>query len=380
MIAAPPSHAESGRARVLLYSQRNIYRPEVWRCAFEEFERIVQECDAVDILAPKPGRCFQLRRNNAQRAGKFLPIALNPGIPEIKLDREYDLFLAVCEKPTELLNVNVLKGWQDKCRTSVCWLPEIWIKELPYLKSMLKVLSGFDHILLNVARTVGPLSEAIEKQCLYLPAGVDAILFCPHPNAPKRSIDILSIGRRSETTHQVLLQMAMENGMFYVYDTLRDLHAFDIPQHRLLMANMAKRSRYFIVNPSKIDEPNETAAQVEFGYRYFEGAAAGTIMVGDRPDSDEFREFFNWPDAVVYLPFGSDQIHKTIQELDVQRERQNSIRKNNIVHSLLRHDWAYRWERILQTAGLGAMPALLKRKQRLRDISEIISKDGYVSD
>jgi hypothetical protein len=367
--------SSSGPARVLLLSQKNIYKPEVWRGTFNEFETIVQEIDSVDVLAPKPGKYFMWRKRNAQRIGKVLPVALNPGLPSIKLNREYDLFLAVCEKPSELLTVGVLKGWKEKCKISVCWLPEFWINEIPYQKASLKVLSQFDHVFLNVARTVEPMSRAIDKECVFLPAGVDTLEFSPYPNPPQRFIDVLSIGRRSDQTHQILMRMARQKKIFYHYDTLRELHAYDIAQHRFLLASLARRSRYFIVNPGKIDLPDEGSAQIEFGYRYFEGAAAGTILIGDYPNSQEFREYFFWPDVVIHLPFGSEKIEKTMEELDQQPVRQEKIRKTNVRQSLLNHDWAFRWEKILRIVGLEPKPKLLERKERLRELAHQVERD-----
>jgi hypothetical protein len=367
---------QSGPARILLFSQRNIYKPEAWRCTFDEFEGVLQNIDSVDVLAARPGKFFELRRNHAQRIGKFLPIVLNPGMARTRLDREYDLFLAVCEKPSELLIVDTLKGWTERCRTSVCWLPELWIRDMPYLKASLKVAAKFDHIFLNVARTVEPLSRAIDKECLFLPSGIDALSFSPYPNPPERFIDVLSIGRRSERTHEVLLEMARQKEILYHYDTMRDLHVFHLEQHRLLMKNLLQRSRYFIVNPGKIDTPHETAGQIEFGYRYFEGAASGAVMIGDHPDSQEFREYFPWTDAVVHVPFGSDRIGEVMKELDAQPERQKKIRIDNIMHSLLNHDWIYRWERILNTAGLEPKPELLERRRLLREHSSMVGKKG----
>jgi len=370
------SREASDPARVLMFSQRNVYKPEAWRCTFHEFERIVQQIDSVDVLAPSPGRFFRMRRNNAQRIGKVLPLVVNPGLPKMRLDRDYDLFLAVCEKPSELLNIDVLRGWKERCRTSVCWLPEMWIKDMPHLRASLKVVSKFDHVFLNVARTVEPLSKAIGKRCLFLPAGIDSSLFSPYPDPPARFIDVLSIGRRSEKTHAVLLQMARRKKIFYHYDTMKDLHVYDLEQHRLLMANLAKRSRYFIVNPGKIDTPHEIEGQIEFGYRYFEGAAAGAILVGDHPDSQEFRQYFPWRDAVIRLPFDSDRISEVLEELEMQPERQASIRRANIVQTVLNHDWANRWETILATVGLGPLPALLERKASLKELSARIGQEG----
>ncbi len=363
-------------ARVLLFSQKNLMEPEVWRGAYYEFEDILIQNESIEILAPKPDRWFKQRRRNAQRVGKYSPIILNPGIPKIKLNRHYDLFFAVCEKPSELLNVSVVEGIKDYCKTSICWLTELWEKEIPSCKAYLRVLSKFDYVLLSLSQSVEPLSKLISAKCSFLTHCTDAILFCPYPKPPARTIDVYSIGRRSEQTHQALFRMAQESKIFYVYDTLTDLHTNDIRQHRFLMANMAKRSRYFIVNPGKIDFPEETGDQSEFGSRLFEGAAAGTIMIGEHPKNKEFDKIFHWPDAVVHLPYASDKIEMIINELDRQPDRQEKIRKNNVVQSLLHHDCIYRWETILRIAGLEPMPMLYERKKRLSELSKMVVEES----
>jgi hypothetical protein len=357
-----------------MFSERNIYEQEVWRCPFHEFEGILQEIDSVDLLAPKPRKWYRHGKRVASRVGEHFKTPLNPGIPKVKLDKYYDVFFAVCEKPSELLNINAVKGWKDYCKTSFCWVTEFYVKYIPTFKSCLEVLSQFDHVIFMLD-TSEPFKKIIRGQGCYLPAGVDALRFCPYPNPPKRSIDVLSIGRRSKETHQALLRMAREEGIFYVYDTINDLHAYSLEQHRMLLANMAKRSRYFIANPGKINAPEETGGQIVFGHRHFEGAASGTIMIGERPKNKGFDKAFDWEDAVIDLPFGSDKIGDIINELDRQPERQMRIRRNNILQSLLRHDWVYRWEAVLKMAGLDPLPELLKRKERLEQLAAVVAEE-----
>jgi spore maturation protein CgeB len=205
-----------------------------------------------------------------------------------------------------------------------------------------------------------------------LAPGVDALLFNPYPEQPKRAIDLYSIGRRSEITHQKLLQLASDARFFYLHDSIRGSQAINPAQHRTLFANIAKRSRYFIVNPGLIDDPKTRGNQSEIGNRYFEGAASGTIMVGERPQNEEFEKLFDWPDALIDMPYDSSEIDWIIQELDRQPERQERIRQNNVAHALLRHDWAYRWGSILQIAGLAPMPQLLERKERLQGLGQAV--------
>jgi hypothetical protein len=359
-------------ARVLVFSQRNIYRPEAWRCAFHELEGILQDIESVDVVAPTPSSWYRHGKALALRSGQIFRTPLNPGIPRLAVDREYDLFFAVCEKPSELLNVNVV-NWKERCGTSVCWLPEFYLNEIPFYRSCLEVLSKFDHVVFMFAANE-PFKRLLPGDYCYMPAGVDALTFCPEPEHPRRSIDVLSIGRRSDVTHKVLLRTAKAEGLFYVYDTLADLLTYDLGEHRSMVANLAKRSRYFIVNPGKINSPEETGGQSEFGYRYFEGAAAGSILIGDCPNNQEFPKIFNWPDAVIRVPFDSDSIDEVIRDLDTQPERQHRIRTQNTLECLQRHDWAYRWESILGMAGLQPLPGLSRRKERLRQVASKVEE------
>jgi len=368
-------------SRVLLFSQRNIYEVEVWRSAIREFEEIVGEIDSVDVLAPQPLKWFKQRKRIALRVGRDSRIVLNPGVPRAKLDRRYDLFVAVCEKPSELLNVNAaMEHWKDSFKTSVCWLTELWVQLMPVFTSSLKVLSNFDYVFSSLSQSVEPINGVIRGRCFYMPFGVDTVLFFPFARPVKRLIDVLSIGRRSEREHQALLKMARDGEIFYIYDTLRDLHTHDLQEHRFLLASMAKRSRYFVVHPGKLDRADERGHQKEMGSRFFEGAAAGTIMIGERSGNEQFEKEASWPDAVIDLPRQSGGIEDVIREMDGQPDRQAHMRSTNVIQSLLRHDWVYRWEAVLRMAGLEPMPQLLKRKETLRRLARMVQDKPLASE
>lgn len=373
------SNSEQGqpeKPRILLFSHRNIYDHLVWRCPFQEFERILQEVDSVELLAPKPTEWYRHGKRVAMRLGEFVNLPLNPGIPTIKVDREYDMFITVCERVSELLHMKALKGVRDRCKTTVCWLPEFYVKDIPIYKSCVEVLSQFDYVIFMFVANE-PFRGIIKGQGQYLPPGIDALRFCPYPNPPTRCIDVLSIGRRAQATHQALMRMAREDGKLYVYDTIDALKAYNLEEHRLMVANMAKRSRYFIVSPGKFDKPEETGGQSEFGYRYFEAAAPGTIMIGMRPaNNEEFDKIFNWQDAVIEVPFTSDEIVSVIRELDREPERQMKIRQTNITQCLLNHDWAYRWESVLSLVGMRPLPMLQRRKKALKALATTVEEDS----
>lgn len=364
----------SADPRICILSLRNVHRL-VSRCADYEFEDVICEIDDVELLAPEPYRSFVVGQKLANQLARHISVAsLNPGIAKLRPKRSYDLFFAKCLFPSDLLSLNAIKGWKQRCRTSVCWLAEIWAGELHKWKGHLKILSQFDYVVLNCNGSVGPVQDAIQRSCFYLLPGVDVIRFCPYPNPPLRSIDVYSMGRKSLITHQALLKMAEQRGIFYIYDTFENMKTLLPRDHRILLANIIKRSRYFIANTAKINLHYETKGQSEVGYRFVEGAAAGTVMIGEPPENEVFRKHFYWPDAVIRVPFDSPNIAEALADFDSQPERLAEIRKNNIVQSLLRHDWVYRWRAILDIVGLKPGPALIAREERLKKLAEDVTK------
>ncbi|MEB3181575.1 MAG: glycosyltransferase family 1 protein, partial [Nostocaceae cyanobacterium] len=49
------------------------------------------------------------------------------------------------------------------------------------------------------------------------------------------------------------------------------------------------------------------------------------------------------------------------------------IRRNNMVNSLLHHDWVYRWEKILQSVGMDSTPEMETRKVYLQELAGRVS-------
>lgn len=354
-------------SRILLYSHRSLYPNVLFRLGIYEFEDVVRQIDAVDLLEPCAGRFFEHGTRVANKLATSVHMSVNPGVVQPKVERDYDLFFMPAQFARDLLHVKYLDGWKQRCKVSICWLDEFWIPDLQYSSHYLQILSEFDYVILPFSGSVDPLQQVIGKPCSFMPYAIDTLRFCPYPENLKRVIDVYSIGRRSEVTHQALLNMANANKLFYVYDTIKGSHVPKPAEHRALLPNILKRSRYFIVNPGKVDVRGETGGQIEFGNRFFEGAASGALMIGETPRNENFAKAFDWADAVIDVPFDSDAIATAIEEMDRQPERQAAIRTNNVAESLRRHDWAYRWESILATAGLRPLPALEERKSQLAE-------------
>jgi len=374
---ATPGAAASGTPRICMPTARNFTR-RAFQCAFYEAQDILGEIADVDLIGLEPGRGFGFREGWHRRllyhdVTKRLIFA-NPGLKSVRLTQEYDLFVVMCPTYWDLLYLGAIEGWKDHAKTTVCWIDEMWVAQIPLYKYWLHALRQFDHVFIGYQGTAGPLSSAIGRSCRWLPGAVDALRFTPYPRPPERAIDVYSVGRRWDGIHQSLLEGAANRGMFYVYDSfpsIAERQVYDHRQHRGLFANTAKRSRYFTVAPGKINTPSETKAQIEVGYRYYEGLAAGTVMVGQSPDCAAFRELFPWPDTVVPVePDGSD-VMDVLDGLDSDRARVSMLSRRNTAAAMMRHDWVYRWKEIFRVAGFEPPPGLTARERRLKELSDM---------
>jgi hypothetical protein len=345
---------------------------------FREAEEVLAAVDDVELIQLETTSRFELKER-LQRRLLYHDVTrkiafLNPGLRPVRLTREYDLLVLACPLSWDARYINAIQHWKRHCKVSICWIDELWAHQVPDFEYWLPLLNEFDHVVLGLRGSVEAVSNALGRNCHHVAGGVDTLRFSPFPNPPDRVVDVLSIGRRLDGIHRRLLQLARERKLFYMYDTLKntgDIETQDQGQHRDLYASVAKRSQFFMVAAAKIDLQTHTNGQVEVPFRYFEGAAAGSILLGQSPDCDSFREMFNWPDSVIEVqPDGCDVI-EILLKLASRSEALDQIRRRNAAEALLRHDWVYRWKQILTIAGLEPTKAMNARIARLHELAAL---------
>ena len=340
------------------------------RCATYEFEDTISACDAVDLVAPvralSPGRLTRRIQRSVGRPDWTVTASLPPA-------RDYDLLLATFQEPSDLEYFARLRGIHERCRRSACMLQEVWASQIDQWRPHLSLLSDFDVLFTPLASSTSALSELVGRPCHAVLGAVDAIQFCPYPDPPDRTIDVYSMGRRSKAVHRALLHRADADGWFYLYDTVANFAVMDPAEHRALLRKFVKRSRYFLAYPAKFDTPEETHGQQEVGLRHFEGAAGGAVMLGSPAQCQAYEDHFDWPDAVVSVSASEpSDVGEVIAELDRQPERVQQIRRNNIVNSLLRHDWVYRWRQMLDIVGLAPSEGMSVREAHLKRLAAMV--------
>lgn len=369
----------AAKPRVFTVSQRNVRHMAAW-CSLYEFEDVICDIDDVDRIDLAPGRGFSWREHAVTSLvwRQFSPLSarLNPGLKPVSVEREYDLFFFGCVNPWELLYLNAVRGWKEKCRKKVCFMYEMWGGIVQKYRHLLGLLNDFDHVILGTLSSVQPVQEVVEAPCHHVSPGVDTLRFSPYPNPPARCIDVYSLGRRVESMHHQLLEMSRKRELFYIYDTIpaRCLQPPDHRQHRDLFANLAKRSRFFVTYPGKVDRKEETRGLSEPGMRFYEGVVSGAVLVGEAPESDAFKREFNWPDSVISVGERIDDLIEVMARFEREPQRFEQLSRTNALEGLKRHDYAYRWDDILRIAGQPPTAKLARRKDHLSRLAAMASE------
>jgi len=378
---APPE-VDEFVGKVLQLSMRRVHDLVAF-CAPYEFEDVAAEVTGADRAEPEnygavefARRVYKLARLTT-RSRKFAR-AITPRLDVPRLTREYELFLPVFNHPFEVFALAAVPGWRERCRVAACFISEIWVEEIP--EYLLELLADFDHLFIGVRHPAQEVARMVGRPCTYLPLAADVLRFAPYPTPPKRIIDVCNLGRRSPVTHAALLQLARQRRIFYYYDTVRasgqggrqmTFSVGNAAEHRLLLASLLQRSRYYLANRARVNEPEKTEGKEEISARFYEGIAAGAVLLGEPPRSEEFRRQFDWPDAVIGMPFDSPDVAERLRALDADPDRIARIGRANVHHAALRHDWVHRVRAVYDALGLRPTEAMLAREERLRALAAL---------
>jgi hypothetical protein len=190
------------------------------------------------------------------------------------------------------------------------------------------------------------------------------------------------MGRRPEAVHTAILRVASDEDLFYLYDTIPGhlIQPTNYRQHRNLIADCAKRSRLFVAYPAKVDVADETRGQSEPGARFYEGAAAGAVLIGKAPHGPGFAKEFDWPDAVIDIGSSEESVCHALRALAAQPERMRALGHRNAARAGTRFDWCHRWSEILRIAGMPPLDGMIERETQLAEIAAMAEDASATAD
>jgi hypothetical protein len=363
---------ENDPARVLLLSSR-ARRRTLFNSALHEFEEAITSFDAAEVFAPTAYHGdirFDAARHSQlllrRIAGARKPSRTVVPYPvQRRLTADYDLLFAVFDNPWDSALIHTIEGFRDRCARVACYIPEIWAPNIGSARLRHEPFSDYDHVFVGTFHDVEPFATVTGVASSALAPGVDTDVFSPGSRSYPRVIDVVNLGRRMSTTHEALRRLAADSGCFYLYDDVLNGEAPDFGEHRKWLADVLLRSSYSIANYARCDRPDLNRGVREMGYRFVEGAASGTVMLGAPPDTPQSAEYLGWEDAVVPTPIEAPDIADVIADLERDPARVEAIRRRNISGSLRHHDWVYRWEQVLHTMGITPTEAMARRREHL---------------
>ncbi len=376
---------DNSMPRTGVFTLRNSAR-DVSRCPGFEFEDLIVdelEPGAVFIEPSKAGA-----RQLGLRAKRFISRRgiktgdFNFGATTMSMGQDLDLFFAAPAVPSDLLALSAIHDWRKRSRVAVCYLQELWISEFDkQLAGVADILREFDHVFVGLYHTAEALSQRLGMQVDYLPLGIDAELWNPYTGVPRpRSIDVCAIGNMDPVTHDALWDWAEKSGRYYSFTTTAAANlAVPHKVHRQNLAQTLQRSKFFLTYMAKRAVTMQRGAQVEFGPRYFEGAGAGAIQLGDEVKTNPaYLEHMNWEGAVIDAPFSSADLPDLIESLDRDAGWIEDLRRRNVASCLRAHDHLYRWDMVLKAAGFEETPAAATRRARLKDQADQLENPSAV--
>lgn len=333
-----------------------------------EFEDVVADCDDAVTIDSTTVPTEAVRRLG-WRAGHAARVVLDPR----SASGGDELVFAMAQSPTDLVDHMAFLPTIRAGGVRAAFIEEMWIRNIPLQADVRRFLAEFDHLFLGCEATVEPAQQHLDLPVTYLPPAVDHDRFASPP-WPPTVIDIYAMGRRQPQLHDALLAWTTDDpGRFYQYDTFAgNVPIADHAQHRDKLADLIRRSRFFIANEAKVDEPGHTGLQSEVGYRFFEGAAGGAVMIGCEISAPAFERLFPWDEAVVVVDASGSDVVDRLRELEADTARCAAIRQRNVAGSLQRHDPAHRWRTVLETLGLDEPPGVAERIDRLAARAEIV--------
>jgi hypothetical protein len=167
-----------------------------------------------------------------------------------------------------------------------------------------------------------------------------------------RSVDVLAYGRVWEAYVRELDDYFLDSHCSRLYMTsFSHPRAPDWRQQRKQFWGVLSRTKISIAFA-----PNETHSRFMglpvISARWYEGLAAGCLMVGRKPASEKFGELFDWTDAAIQLPDSAREAPAFIEDLLEQPDRLRQAHARNYLMMLRRHDARLIFKSMCQTLGI----------------------------
>ena len=182
--------------------------------------------------------------------------------------------------------------------------------------------------------------------CIEQAADNDFFEFIP---SDKRLIDFSSYGRKDSNLHEAVKGFCLGNGLYYDYTTHDAKHPI-VEAEELYQQYIwhLKHSLFTISLPVELTNPKRAMHLNPITCRWFEAAAAGTIIVGRKPDNKNFdNQMCKNLVTEINLEYGNRHIYTQLEEIWKNRLALHEKAKDIVITNSFRWTWKNRVNTIL---------------------------------
>jgi hypothetical protein len=267
---------------------------------------------------------------------------------------DYDLcFLAIFD-PEEIRSLTVMKHVRARCRNIFVYVFDPWPSKVGTLKRYRRLWNMCDRVFVSFPWAAELYARHIRCPVEYLPQAINEQRF--HPFRDERPIHVLSVGRRLESVHRHMLDIAERRDLWYQFSEAEAARSLDLRDSQFLLGQLSQSARAQVCWPVEVTGAERVRPGFSRGspspitVRWFEAAACGSVVLGSRPEASEFGTLFPYEEFVREIPTGPRQDVERIVLEALEDEVDWKKRRALADHVRTHHTWRRRCEDILRHA------------------------------
>lgn len=222
----------------------------------------------------------------------------------------------------------------------------------------------FDRMFVGIPDVPDKITRNLDLPTAYMPMGADVHRVNAMPYAPDsdRPIAVVGFGRVHRPTANLLIDRMNRPGSPDIF-TLNTASGVAPPlpdpeRYRALFWQNMRQARLSLAYDQFYANNMGRAEYSYIGPRWLEALAAGAVVIGKAPQSEDRRILLDWEDATIDLSDDAALAVDEIYDLLADPARLQAASRANLVQMHRRHDWRHRIAGLLDDLGL-ARPAKL---------------------
>lgn len=306
-------------------------------------DEIVRQTNAELIKVPEHDFEKKHRRVEHGRRLGFIRKYLPKMTMEVNADVAWHILMAPGD-----YNLDLIKNWYRNVKYRIVY---VFDTLQPIEQALIDAFSDdtFNIRITSFQEAVPYMEKITGKKWYAIEQAVpDAFFEClPYE---QRSISFSSYGRRLPGFHQILLEFVQENNLYYDFSTHNGsiINKYDAYIYKHYEWHVA-HSMFNVCWPVELSDPRRAGSLRPITCRWFEVAAAGTCIIGKKPDNKYFDTCLH-PNLVIELdPFKKKQeLFRDLDKLWQNRESHLKLSQQIRDENIHRWTWKDRVERILK--------------------------------